>query len=84
MSAFFVCNVLPVVTAVVSASFLATAVPSDLPGRSVPTWLASAAVQRCTADGRGADACQHEADGRALVERADALSRETTERRASR
>ena len=57
MSASFVRNVLPVVTAVVSTLFLATAVPRDLPEQSASTWLASAEVQRCVADGRDADAC---------------------------
>jgi len=84
MSASFVRNVLPVVTAVVSTLFLATAVPHDLPEQAASTWLASAEVQRCVADGRDADACLDEADGKALIERADVLSRDAADRRASR
>ena len=85
MSLLSLRNVLPVVTAVVSTLFLATAVPRDLPEQSASTWLASAEVQRCVADGRDADACLDEADGKALIEHADWLARNDIEaRRASR
>jgi hypothetical protein len=84
MSASIVRNGLPVVTALVSTLFLATAVPRDLPEPSATTWLADAEVQRCVAGGRATDACLDEADGRALIERADALSTSALDRRASR
>ncbi|MDP9126589.1 MAG: hypothetical protein M3N82_18655 [Pseudomonadota bacterium] len=90
MSVFSVRNVLPVVTAVVATLFLATAVPHDLvPGPAVAVLaspsLARAEVQRCVADGRDADACLDEAEGKALVERAEWLARpEVASRRASR
>ena len=89
MSAFSVRNVLPVVTAIVATLFLATATPHDL----MPEWedvaaaspsLTSAEVQRCVTDGRDTDACLDEADGKALVERADRLARDESFQRASR
>ena len=86
MSAAFVRNVLPVVTAVAATFYLATAVPHELPTTDVATpAVAEAEVQRCVADGRDADACLDEADGKALVERADWLARtDASARRASR
>ncbi len=90
MSVFSVRNVLPVVTAVVATLFLATAVPHDLvPGPAAAAMaspsLARAEVQRCVADGRDADACLDEAEGKALVERAEWLARpDAASRRASR
>ena len=89
MSVFSARNVLPVVTAVVATLFLATAVPHDLvPGLAAAVAaspsLAHAEVQRCMADGRDADACLDEADGKALVERAEWLARDDDARRASR
>ncbi len=85
MSVFCVRNVLPVVTAVVSTLFLATAVSHDLVLEAqAPTSLLSAEAQRCVMDGRDADECLDEADGKALIERADWLARiDTTARRAS-
>ena len=90
MSAFSVRNVLPLATAVVATLFLATAVPHDLvpePAAAVmaaPS-LARAEVRRCVADGRDADACLDEADGKALIERAEWLARsDAASRRASR
>ena len=90
MSVFTVRNVLPVVTAVVATLFLATAVPHDLvPGPAgavvASPSLAHAEVQRCMANGRDADACLDEADGKALIERAEWLARnDDNARRASR
>ena len=92
MSVFTVRNVLPVVTSVVATLFLATAVPHGLvpeaaaaePGVG-PAALARAEVQRCVADGRGTDDCLDEADGKALIERAEWLARDDgASRRASR
>ena len=90
MSVFSIRNVLPVVTAVVATLFLATAVPHDLvpePAAAVVASpaLARAEAQRCVADGRDADACLDEAEGRALIERAEWLARAgDASRRASR
>jgi hypothetical protein len=86
MSVLSVRIVLPVVTAVVSTLFLATAVPHDLLLESpAPTSLLRAEVQGCVMDGRDADECLDEADGKALVEHADWLARnDSAARRASR
>ena len=90
MSVLSVRNVLPVVTSVVATLFLATAVPHDLvpePAAAVvaPVSLQRAELQRCVADGRDADACLDEADGKALVERAEWQARsDDASRRASR
>ena len=71
MPAAIVRNVLPVVTALVATLYLATAVQAEL--------------QQCVTDGRDTDACLDEADGKALVERADWLARnDGAGRRASR
>ena len=90
MSVFSIRNVLPVVTSIVATLFLATAVPHDLVpepaavGVALPA-LARAEAQRCVADGRDADACLDEADGKALIERAEWLARaDDASRRASR
>ena len=89
MSVLSVRNVLPVVTSIVATLFLATATPHDLvPERAdaavASPSLARAEVRRCVAEGRDADACLDEADGKALVERADWLARtDATARRAS-
>ena len=90
MSVFTVRNVLPVVTSIVATLFLATAVPHDLVPDPVAVAVASPALaraeaQRCVAGGRDADACLDEADGKALVERAEWLARtDDAYRRASR
>ena len=90
MSVFSVRNVLPLVTSIVATLFLATAVPHGrAPGPSAgavaPASLARAEVQRCVADGRDADACLDEADGKAMIERAEWLARaDDAARRASR
>ena len=88
MSVLSVRNVLPVVTSLAATLFLATAVPHDLvpePAAVASTALARAEVQRCVADGRAADECLDEADGKALVERAEWLARaDDASRRASR
>ena len=89
MSVLSVRNVLPVATSIVATLFLATAVPHDLVPEPVAAVVASrtlarAEVQRCVADGRGADECLDEADGKALVERAERLARDDVSRRASR
>jgi hypothetical protein len=89
MSVFSVRNVLPVVTSVVATLFLATAVPHDLVPQATGAGLtaesiASAEVQRCVANGRDTDDCLDEADGKALVERAEWLARDdAASRRAS-
>ena len=76
MPAAFVRNVLPVVTAVAATLYLATAVPHELPSpEAAAPAVAEAEVQRCVATGRDADACLDEADGKALVERADDAAR---------
>ena len=90
MSVFSVRNVLPVATSIVATLFLATAVPHDLVPEPAAAAVASrslarAEVRRCVADGRGADDCLDEADGKALVERAEWLARDAdVSRRASR
>jgi hypothetical protein len=88
MSVFSVRNVLPLATAIVATLFLATAVPHDLvpgPAAMASPSPARAEVQRCVADGRDAGACLDEADGKALVERAEWLARaDAASRRASR
>ena len=82
MSALLVRNVLPVVASVVSALFLVTA-GSHEPASS--TDVAQAEVQHCVANGRDLDDCLDEADGKALIERADWLARtDDASRRASR
>ena len=79
MSVLSVRNVLPVVTAIAATLFLITATPHDLVPEAVAavdsSMLAPAEVQRCMAQGRDADACLDEADGKALIERADDVSR---------
>jgi hypothetical protein len=90
MSARSVRNVLPVVIALSATLFLVTAVPHDLVPETAATYaapvsLARAEVQRCVADGRDADACLDEADGKALIERAEWLAgRDSASRRASK
>ena len=90
MSAFLVRNVLPVVTSVLATLFLATAVPHTLLPEEASAGLApvsieGAEVQRCVAGGRDTDACLDEADGKALVERAEWLAADDrASRRASR
>ena len=90
MSVLSVRNVLPVVTSIAATLFLATAVPHDLvpePAAAVVASpaLARAEAQRCVAGGRDADACLDEADGKALIERAEWLARaDDVSRRASR
>ena len=90
MSVLSVRNVLPVVTSVVATLFLATAVPHDLvpePAAAAvtPEKVARAEVDRCVAAGRDAEACLDEADGKALIERAEWLARDDdASRRASR
>lgn len=86
MSAPFLRNVIPVLTAVAATFYLATAVPHELPSpEAAPPAVARAEVQRCVANGRDADECLDEADGKALVERADWLARnDAASRRASR
>jgi hypothetical protein len=90
MSVLCVRNVLPVVTAIVATLFLATAVPHDLVPEPATAAVAApsltrAEVQRCVADGRDADACLDEADGKALIERAEWLARtDDAARRANR
>lgn len=76
MSVLCARNVLPVVTSVLATLFLATAVPHDLSSAAAaPAVVAQVALQRCVAVGRDADACLDEADGIALIERADSLAR---------
>ena len=87
MSVLSVRNVLPVVTSLAATLFLATAVPHDLvsePAVVASTSLARAEVRRCVADGRDSDECLDEADGKALIERAEWLARDDASRRASR
>ena len=81
MSVLTVRNVLPVVTSVVAPLFLATAVPHGLApvaaaaGLTTET-IGNAEVQRCVANGRDSDDCLDEADGKALIERAEWLARD--------
>ena len=90
MSVLSVRNVLPVVTSVVATLFLATAVPHDLvpaPAATAvtPEKVVRAEVEQCVAGGRDAEACLDEADGKALIERAEWLARDDdASRRASR
>jgi len=86
MSVLSARNVLPVVTAVVSALFLATAGSRDLvpQGSAAPESVARAEVQRCLSGGRDTDDCLDEAAGKALIERAEWLARaDGASRRAS-
>ena len=77
---------LPVATAAAATCYLATVVPHRLdraPGATPAPELVELA--RCEATGRDADACLDEADGKALVERADGLARaDDAARRGSR
>ena len=79
MSVLSVRNVLPVVTAIAATLFLITATPHDLLPEAVAavdaSTLAPVEAQRCMAQGRDVDACLDEADGKALIERADDVSR---------
>ena len=75
MSVLTARNVLPVVTSVVATLFLATAVPHGLVPEAAASTV-SAEVQRCVATGRDTDDCLDEADGEALIERAEWLARE--------
>ena len=85
MPVLSILNVLPVVTSVAAAVFLAAGAPIDRAPDMTPAAVARGEVQRCVADGRDADACLDEADGRALVERAEWLARnDASGRRASR
>jgi hypothetical protein len=88
MSVLSIRNVLPVVTSLAAALFLVTAAPHDLvpePAAVASTSLARAEVQRCVSNGRDSDECLDEADGKALVERAEWLARaDDAARRASR
>ena len=89
MSVFNIRNALPLVTSVVATLVLATAVPHGLVPEAAaaeltPEAILSVEVQRCEANGRDADACLDEADGKAVVERADWLARsDAASRRAS-
>jgi hypothetical protein len=81
MSVLTVRNVLPVVTSVVATLFLATAVPHGLAPEAAAAGLTTEAivnaeVQRCVANGRDSDDCLDEADGKALIERAEWLARD--------
>jgi hypothetical protein len=90
MSVFSVRTVLPVITSVAAALFLATAVPHEIVPEPAAAPVATSAIaqaelQRCVASGRGAGDCQDEADGKALIERAEWLaSGDGAGRRASR
>ena len=90
MPVFSVRNVLPVVTALGATLCLASAVPHDRAPAAVaaavgPASLARAEVRRCVAQGRDADACLDEADGKALIERAESLARnDAVSRRSGR
>ena len=75
MSVLTVRNALPVVTSVVATLFLATAVPHGLVPEAAAS-AASAEIQRCVANGRDTDECLDEADGKALIERAEWLARD--------
>ena len=86
MSAFSTRNALPVVTSVVSALFLVTAGSHESAAQASASsaQVAQAEVQRCVATGRDFDDCLDEADGKALIERADWLARnDDAARRAS-
>jgi hypothetical protein len=86
MSAFSIRNALPVVTSVVSALFLVTAGSHEsAPQPSASSaQIAQAEVQHCVANGRDFDDCLDEADGKALVERADWLARNDDAARRAR
>jgi hypothetical protein len=79
---------LPMATAVAATLYLAAAVPHQLDLALAATPAQSpeqAELARCVADGRDADACLDEADGKALVERAEWLARaDDAARRGSR
>ena len=75
MSALFARTVLPVATSLAAALFLVTADPGFAATAAMPESLALVEVQHCMADGRDADACLDEADGKALIEHADDASR---------
>ncbi len=84
-------NVLPVVASVIAALVLTIAVPHGLMPEAAaaelalaPDALTRAEVQRCVDDGRDTDACLDEADGKALIERAEWQARADGARRASR
>jgi len=84
MTAVLVRNVIPVVTAVAATFYLAIAAPGDFVSEADAATV-PAQVQRCLAGGREAEACVDEADGIALVERADWAARTQADlRRASR
>jgi len=86
MSVLLVRNVLPVVASVVSALFLVTAGSHESApqANASSARIAQAEVQRCVANGRDLDDCLDEADGKALIERADWLARnDDASRRAS-
>ncbi len=72
MSVLSVRNVLPVVTSVAAALFLTAAMPHDAVwDAGAPDLVAQTEVQQCLAGGRDTDACLDEADGKALIERAE-------------
>ena len=89
MSVLDVRNVLPLATSVVAALLLSTVVPHGVvpeaaAAEPTPDAIVGAELQRCEANGRDADACLDEADGKALIERADWLARaDAASRRAS-
>jgi pyruvoyl-dependent arginine decarboxylase (PvlArgDC) len=81
-------SVLPVTTSVVAALWLATAVPHGMVPEVAAARLAldaGAQTGRCVAGGRDTHGCLAEADGTALVERAEWLARDdAASRQASR
>ena len=89
MSVLAVRNVLPLVTSVIAALLLSTVVPHGVvpeaaAAEPTPEAIVGAEVQRCEVHGRDAESCLDEADGKALVERADWLARaDSASRRAS-
>ena len=86
MSAFSLRNALPVVTSVVSALFLITAGSQEPAAQAStsPLQVVQVEVQHCVTNGRDIDDCLDEADGKALIERADWLARnDDATRRAS-
>jgi len=69
---------LPLATALAATLYLAAAVPHQLDQALAATPSESpeqAELTRCVGAGRDAEACLDEADGKALVERADWLAR---------
>jgi hypothetical protein len=90
MSVLSLRNVLPIVTSLAATLFLATAAPHDLVPEAAAVGAAQSSLvlaeaQRCVADGRDADECLDEVDGKVLIERADWLARnDAASRRASR